>query len=561
MGILNRIISEVSMDYGGLVTKIGTIIINFIIKVIPNNIKKAAIKIYKKINMPFFSILLILLASSVSFNATYQGFLSFFSSIEGGNWITVWNPFIITVIIQLSILLSVWNLKENSIFLKPLWLVIYILVVFVSVGFGYAFWFDIMRADDFSKEISSETTLRITQPVEQFLTKYEEIQDIFISIALESEALALKEKNEGATCHLNVPRGPGQMMQYRKEDSDIFKPLASKIQFKSSRIKNAAEKILKTNFNQSSVDEQKKRLSSFINRISGSYTPEQDKILYIDILRHRLKKANTIVSSKVIIKGSIQTINVPLCLLDVQNKKNHIRSIKNLSFPEAPKLSDIVLIDTSNKRAVLNYAFSGLIVNITKMLRINKFFFNKKETDILYKFSLSNFIPLFLGLLIDILILLFTIRKSRFNKEIDGVTKAISILPDNIIVELGRFYKAKNDYREKFLEVISSTSLLQKKFIFSLSRFLVIPSNINRDSDLFIVGVILNFFQNEKLVLVKNLQLHFEELEAPIQRHISANNSIYGSRHAEAFYDVYLMEPKYYNTLAAGLLIHDDPPI
>ncbi len=550
------------MDFGfSIISSFLSFCYNLFVHKIPQKVKASIILGYKRVNMPIISIVLILLLTIISFNATFQGFISLFEGIGRDKWTAFWTPLILTVIIQLSILLSVWSLKESPLFSKPVWLLIYVMVVMISVGFGYTFWFNQMRAEDFANEISENTLYRVADPVQIFLAGYSEIEGTFTQISEESERLASEEKNAGGTCHRNVPKGPGQMMKYRLNDSDKYKQLAKLIKRKRKRIE-ASKEILFDSFKKLSTDRQRKRLSEFVNSINAIYSPEKEKLLIVNALKESIERANTKVRSKLVVNGKTSYQEVPLCELDIPKKERFLRVLGNLTFPKAPNTDNIILIDTTNKRTVLNYAFAGIFINIAKTLGVINLFPIEEKTKILYKFSFKNFLPLVLGLIVDLLILLFTVRKSRFNPAISDLAKAINILPEELTQELGRFFGKKDGFRQTLQELLNSTSVQKKLFPnlgYRFKRYLIIPSNIKNGekSDLFIVASILDFFHKEGAVTLEDYDKSYSDLDSQMQRSIQQNRKIYGRNFEKAFYLIYSMDFRYYSTLIASLIIDE----
>ncbi|RLA06425.1 MAG: hypothetical protein DRQ51_09475 [Gammaproteobacteria bacterium] len=389
--------------------------------------KKINIKsqIERTFDMPIISIFLVLVLSILSFYATYQGFVAFFTisqqdqisqqqlqqidkkitkSITTAPSISTKNtyeqlliPIALTLVIQIAILLSVWKIKGGGVPNKFVWIFVYALCVFFSVSFAYAFWFEKLRAEDLGQELSKDSKNVILSPLYNYRTNYANLQIMLDKISYTSAKNYDIEVRFGKTCHPSIPKGDGPMAKYRKADSEIFSRLSNQINQEINRLNADIEHYKKIDITKYSPNEQQDILVDFTLNIKGKYNYKFHQENTIDVLQQQIIKASSAFKK-----------DLKLCSPDVPIKQEFLKSVKAIKFSKEAQTSDIVLIDYNNKRDVLNYAFGGILNIVQTKLGFEP----NKQNQRLYKTTFRDLIPLMLGLLVDIFIMLFTVRNN-----------------------------------------------------------------------------------------------------------------------------------------------------
>jgi hypothetical protein len=378
-------------------------------------------KIERLLDMPLISIFLVLILSTLSFYATYQGFVAFFTisqseqiqnnytksnalnpvvgsqNTQKESWEQLLIPIALTIVIQIAILLSVWKIKGGGLPNKFVWIFVYILCVFFSVSFAYAFWFEKLRAEDLGAELATDSKNVILTPLYNYRTNYANLQILLDRISYDSGKKYNIEVHFGKTCHPSIPKGDGPMAKYRRDDSAIFSRLSERLSQEILRLDADINHYKKIDLNLYVPSKQQEILTDFTLNVKGKYNYKQYKQTVLSSLKEQIKKANSILKN-----------NMKLCAPDVKIKKEFIQNVNGIKFIPEATTTDIVLINYKNKRDVLNYAFGGILNIIQSKLG----FKTSSHNNRLYKTTFRDIIPLILGLLVDIFIMLFTVRNN-----------------------------------------------------------------------------------------------------------------------------------------------------
>ena len=384
-------------------------------------------KIRKKLDMNWLSILLVLNLSFLSFIATFRGFFAFFDLL-GKDLSRDWYvPLTLTFVVQAAILMSVWQIKGSPWHKKPLWMVIYAFCVIFSVGFGYAFWFDRMRADELSKELSSDTLLAVTSPITSYVDQFNRLGDEMADIAAYSLNKSEEEAAQGGTCHPGVPLGYGPMARYRATDAELFVALNKEVQKTINELESILKKSVPVDIANRPVSEQETALKAAIKHIRVTFDPEALRQRILSAVDQQIKKAKETITS--IVNGSRK--QVPLCAPDAQEKITFHNRLVNLQFQDLAQESEVVLLDATNKKTVLNYAFGSILYRVFSLVGLK--FGSEAIAKRKYKSKIDDWIPLFLGLVVDLLIMLFSVRQ---NPQMRHASTILKQLDDNVVPEL-----------------------------------------------------------------------------------------------------------------------------
>jgi hypothetical protein len=129
----------------------------------------------------------------------------------------------LTVGIQITLLFAVNSITRSRASKRPLYLGIYVLTVFFSVLFGYAFYFRHLRADDFARQVHEGESQRLLLDSEGYRARFGSVARSLNELADFSSSQSELEDQIGKTCGDNSPSGKGPRSRGRRQDADIFR--------------------------------------------------------------------------------------------------------------------------------------------------------------------------------------------------------------------------------------------------------------------------------------------------------------------------------------------------
>ena len=156
-----------------------------------------------------------MLLSLVSFTSTLAGI----QALADDNFFI---PIAFTIALQIILVCAVMFFKAAPWRAKLKWLLVYLLCVFISVGFGRAYWFQILRADDYAKEGFRSQLEAVQARLFQFNNDLAIRAGTLGDLAAYSQKMASLEKQNGGTCGGSPAVGSGPRMRLRNEDAIFF---------------------------------------------------------------------------------------------------------------------------------------------------------------------------------------------------------------------------------------------------------------------------------------------------------------------------------------------------
>jgi hypothetical protein len=290
--------------------------------------------------------LLVGILSLISFIATYSGLSGMIQGQDPGS---LFVAFSLTLAIQLLIVWAVIHVKSPiGLSKRAFWLTIYFVCVFFSVGFGYAFWFDLLRASDHAMDHFAAESHRVLGDFARVEQAYDGLNDIAENLAKHSEDLAKDEKEKGNTCGRSAA-GDGVVMRFRQEDQKTFE------QFKDAFV------------------EQRNALGQSIEDLRNQLTDVsvENQRAKADAINEGIRKINAFRNDP--LRSSFQE----RLIIRVEEGEQGIKREGKPAFKcpdgmivsakttvlkmEFPQIAEVRVFDPANRNASVNFAFSRLI--------------------------------------------------------------------------------------------------------------------------------------------------------------------------------------------------------
>jgi hypothetical protein len=359
--------------------------------------------------------LAVIMLSIISFISTYSGMQSLMTNVgDKGLGIFGFMPaeiinlisFLFTLTVQIMIVYHAMHIKgvgwsifslHRNLVLKVWHITVYITFLSLSVGFSYAFWFERIGADTYSKDIYREEVYKSLQRLDEFRNAYTNFSNITSNLASYSQQKAREERQVGGTCGGAAKVGAGPRMRLRNEDAIYF---AAQKRYFDQQTREIEQLINKLNYD----------LQFNMTKVKGNFTSEQ-----IEKMQLQLNQAN--LKANILRQSSIRTAFISWLDQRIETGKSGmpdgngklftcpdrtIETMRNeLLKVEFPPLSENVkLFNPNDSKQSVFLAFKRIGEFISSI-------FEKlwnSANDINIKLKLAEIIPLVGGILIDFMI-------------------------------------------------------------------------------------------------------------------------------------------------------------
>ncbi len=188
--------------------------------------------------------------SVVSFVTTWFGFRGIltFGADDYLLLIAAWFiAFMLTFGVQAILLISVFAFRATKRFTRVRWLATYVIAVFISVGFGYGFYFDAFSA----KRLQVENTRKVMRDFLQPLTDFEANYAAFVlglgRMNDHATKMANLEQTKGGTCGDRSGKSYGPRTQLRLDDAASFRSFNGRFDAQLKEIRTRIAAIKKIN--------------------------------------------------------------------------------------------------------------------------------------------------------------------------------------------------------------------------------------------------------------------------------------------------------------------------
>ena len=128
----------------------------------------------------------------------------------------------LTLGIQLTLLYAVNSMTRKGATRRPFYFGIYAITVFFSVLFGYSFYFQHLRSEEYAREIYESESQRLLVEGLQYRGQFESVARSLDSLAQYSQQQSDEENLRGGTCGDSSASGRGPRTRGRALDAQIF---------------------------------------------------------------------------------------------------------------------------------------------------------------------------------------------------------------------------------------------------------------------------------------------------------------------------------------------------
>ncbi len=188
--------------------------------------------------------------SMVSFITTWFGFRGIltFGADDYLLLIVAWIiAFLLTFGVQAILLISVFAFRATKRLTRVRWLATYVIAVFISVGFGYGFYFDVFSA----KRLQVENTRKVMRDFLQPLSDFEASYAAFVlglgRMNDHATKMANVEQAKGGTCGDRSGKSYGPRTQLRLDDAAAFRSFNGRFAAQLAQIRTRIASIKKIN--------------------------------------------------------------------------------------------------------------------------------------------------------------------------------------------------------------------------------------------------------------------------------------------------------------------------
>lgn len=284
----------------------------------------------------------------ISFISSYSGIHALMGSV-GNALVAFVFAGLFTLALQLMLVYAVFSFKKSHrAGAKFHWLSIYLICVFFSVGFGYSFWFEHIRVEDYAKEVYSGQINANKSKLTVFEQSYTQLASTLNNLAEYSKRIAKKEKEHGGTCDANSPPGDGPRKRLREQDAETFKGFLPHFEQQRDKIRETVTSVRAEteNVDLTRLDEVKRTLNEAVHEANGLKRDPQFEQLKA-VLKRRIEAGR---------RGFTRDGETFTCedqVLEAQGL-----AIQNIDLPE---LKEVRFLDPADSKAILFLAFGRLM--------------------------------------------------------------------------------------------------------------------------------------------------------------------------------------------------------
>lgn len=122
-------------------------------------------------------------------------------------------------------------------------LALYGLLIVLIICNSYSWWYRLLRANEAASETFTTQKQAILSKLSRVEARYRAISEGFAGLADAASARAREEKENGNTCRIASPKGPGPIQQFRTRDSQQFRDYARQVSAKVREITVRSEGV------------------------------------------------------------------------------------------------------------------------------------------------------------------------------------------------------------------------------------------------------------------------------------------------------------------------------
>lgn len=367
-------------------------------------------------NKPHLFILVFLLVlSCISFYTTYDGLIRFsYGSFDKTPAVFVVVLFLFVTVLQGMLLFSLFELLRSRIYLKVLWLIVYIVTMGVSVFFSYSFYYNLFRAESYAFDNFSSQLNRVKDSAQDYQNAFSQIKADTVNLANYSRKRAEEERQFGGTCGYQSAPKAGPRSRYRDKEERVFTALSDDITDLNKKVSADILQLEALVKNYQKDDQITDNIQNSMNKIVqrvNSYKENGKLINLSETLRdHMYEKRKT---------DGNHADGLPITCPDDNIDIKGTSILKQIDI--LPQVSDVELFDPDSDHEVLGRALT-VFMQIPKALLPENFikqFIPEKTVEQADATKITNldYSPLILGGLIDLFIFIVGLADGLENRR------------------------------------------------------------------------------------------------------------------------------------------------
>lgn len=371
-----------------------------------------------------FILLFLLVLSSISFYTTYDGLIRFsYGSFSQTPLIFIIVLFLFVTVLQGMLLFSLYELLHSRLFVKSLWLIVYLVTMGVSVFFSYSFYYNLFRAESYAFDNFSAQLKQIKNSALNYQEAFLQIKDDTEKLADYSRRRAEEERQRGGTCGYMSPPKSGPRSRYRDKEAKIFTALSSDISDLydevSADIRQLEDLVKNYAERKENTDAIQDQMNKVVQKLNG-YKPSGKVLNLKSTLRgHMYDRRKT---------DGKDELGYPITCPDENIDIKGTAIIKQVDV--MPEVQEVALFDPNSDREVLSRALS-VFMQVPKALLpesfLNKLFLQKtREQAAATQITSLDYAPMLLGALIDLFIFIVGLADGLENRRRHWDMKAFS---------------------------------------------------------------------------------------------------------------------------------------
>ena len=317
-------------------------------------------------------------------------------------------PYILAVVVQLSIYLVVSRIASDKNYLKKFaYIILYLMAMIFSSGFGYGFWYDTLYSEKAYEKNFNEITASFSNSIIQNRNSLNEAINIVTMVKGVTQDSFKRESEDGYMCHAMVGEGEGERYIFLRESEEVINSLAIIMESSLSKLYTEQE-ISERVASLRNIDPKQaiQDLKLFSEEINQNYSVVEGHIANFK------EKFMGLVEKG---QGPLDNFSAPfpdeLCPLDA--KRTYVRLVENLPDSLVIDIGGYGLIDYTDKKEVLIEAFNQFVSIGYDILTLEVYEQIKFGGKSALKEIVSTILPFLFNVFIDVMIFIFAFILGR----------------------------------------------------------------------------------------------------------------------------------------------------
>ncbi len=362
-----------------------------------------------------FIVLFLLVLSSISFYTTYDGLIRFsYGSFSQTPIVFIIVLFLFVAVLQGMLLFALFEMLRSGWFVKPLWLLVYIVTMAVSVFFSYSFYYNLFRAESYAFDNFSIQLNDIKTSAQNYQRAFLEIRNDTNKLSDYSRNKAEEERQKGGTCGYYSSPSSGPRSRYRDKEEKVFNALSNNINDLYQNVSKdieALEGLVKAYAKKEiSTENVQSEMNKMVDTLNSYKQNGKVQNLNSTLRNHMYEKRKT---------DGFDNNRLPITCPDEHIDFSGTAIIKQVEH--LPEVREVELFNPDSDRQVLTRALT-VFMQLPKLFipeeTLQSLFGKMNEVDAAaQKITAQDYSPLVLGGLIDLFIFIVGLADGIENRR------------------------------------------------------------------------------------------------------------------------------------------------